>query len=210
MSLNPQTIQRLPHVEAVLNYLAPMTEKPFNLGYEPAPGVPRQPVTRVHNDYTTKSGPQRVHDLMGEEAEELSRHRFQIVNVWRPIRGPLRDAPLAVADAGSVAFENFIASDLVYRDRTGETYNLCFNPAHRWFYAPEMRAEEAILIKSYDSLHGVARFTPHSSFEDPTAPAAILPRESIEVRMLVFHRACGRARQPAEYRQRAPAGQAGS
>ena len=78
---------------------------------------------------------------------------------------------------------------LVYRDRTGETYNLCFNPAHRWFYAPEMRAEEAILIKSYDSLHGVARFAPHSSFEDPTAPAGMLPRESIEARMLVFHRA---------------------
>jgi hypothetical protein len=33
---------------------------------------------------------------MGEEAEELLRHRFEIVNVWRPIRGPLRDAPLAV------------------------------------------------------------------------------------------------------------------
>jgi hypothetical protein len=36
---------------------------------------------------------------MGEEAEALLRHRFEIVNVWRPIRGPLRDAPLAVCDA---------------------------------------------------------------------------------------------------------------
>src|ERR1700724_3762005 len=167
---------------------APTTRRRISGGVDRAPGTPRQPVTSVHNDYTLKSGPQRVHDLMGEEAEELLQRRFQIVNVWRPIRGPLRDAPLALGDASSVPFADFVASDLVYRDRTGETYNLRYNPAHRWFYAPEMRQDEAILIKSYDSAgNGVARFAPHSSFEDPTAPADILPRESIEVRMLVFH-----------------------
>ena len=131
---------------------------------------------------------QRVRDLMGEEAEELLRHRFEIVNVWRPIRGPLRDAPLAVCDATSVAFADFVPSDLVYRDRIGETYRVRYNPAHRWFYMPEMRSDEAVLIKCYDSAEdGTARFTAHSAFEDPTAPADVLPRESIEVRTLVFH-----------------------
>jgi hypothetical protein len=33
-----------------------------------------------------------------------------------------------------------------------------------------------------------ARFTPHSAFIDPTAPTDAPPRESIEVRTLVFHR----------------------
>ena len=88
-------------------------------GIDRAPGTPRQPVTSVHNDYTVKSGPQRVRDLMGEEAEELLRHRFEIVNVWRPIRGPLRDAPLTVCDATSIAFADFVPSDMIYRDRTG-------------------------------------------------------------------------------------------
>src|SRR5437762_1566025 len=144
----------------------------------------------VHNDYTVKSGPRRVRDLMGEEAEELLRHRFEIVNVWRPIRGPLRDAPLAVCDATSVAFADFVPSDLVYRDRIGETYRVRYNPAHRWFYVPEMRADEAVLIKCYDSAEdGRARFTAHSAFEDPTASADVLPRESIELRTLVFHNA---------------------
>ena len=107
-------------------------------------------MTSVHNDYTVKSGPQRVRDLMGEEAEELLRHRFEIVNVWRPIRGPLRDAPLAVCDATSVAFADFVPFDLVYRNRIGETYRVRDKPAHRWFYVPEMRADEAVLIKCYD------------------------------------------------------------
>jgi hypothetical protein len=156
-------------------------------GVDRSAGTPRQPVTAVHNDYTIKSGPQRVRDLMGEEAEELLRHRFEIVNVWRPIRGPLRDAPLAVCDATTVDFTDFVASDLVYRDRTGEIYRVRYNPAHRWFYVPEMQTDEAILIKCYDSATDKARFTAHSAFEDPTAPADVLPRESIELRTLVFH-----------------------
>ena len=156
-------------------------------GIDRSAGAPRQPVTVVHNDYTIKSGPQRVRDLMGEEAEELLSHRFEIVNVWRPIRGPLCDAPLAVCDATTVDFTDFVASDLVYRDRTGEIYRVKYNPAHRWFYVPEMQADEALLIKCYDSATDKARFTAHSAFEDPTAPADVLPRESIELRTLVFH-----------------------
>jgi hypothetical protein len=151
-------------------------------------GTPRQPVPRVHNDYTLKSGPQRVRDLLGTEADELLRRRFSVINVWRPIRGPLRDAPLAVCDAQSVAFQDFVATELVYPDRTGETYGVTHNPAHRWFYVPDMGRDEALLLKCYDSAEdGTARFAPHTAFEDPTAPADILPRESIELRTLVFH-----------------------
>jgi len=151
------------------------------------PGIPRQPVTRIHGDYTEVSGPQRVRDLMGAEADDLLRRRFAIVNVWRPIRGPLVDAPLAVCDAGSVADGDLVGQDLIYRDRTGEIYGLTYNPAHRWYYAPAMRADEVLLLKCFDSLKdGRARFMPHTSFADPSAPADMLPRESIELRTLVF------------------------
>jgi hypothetical protein len=154
------------------------------------PGTPRQPATRVHVDHTAKSGPQRVRDLLGEEAEDLLRGRVEVINLWRPIRGPLRDAPLAVCDAGSVGATDLVPSDLVYPDRTGETYAVTYNPSHRWFFVPAMQRDEALLIKCFDSLaDGRARFTPHTAFDDPTAPADALPRESIEIRSLVFHRA---------------------
>jgi hypothetical protein len=153
-----------------------------------AAGVPRQPATRVHVDHTARSGPQRVRDFFGEEAEELLNGRVQVINLWRPIRGPLRDAPLAVCDARSVDPNDLVASDLVYRDRVGETYAVTYNPGHRWFYVPEMQADEALLLKCFDSAtDGRARFMPHTAFEDPTAPANVLPRESIELRTLVFH-----------------------
>jgi hypothetical protein len=150
-------------------------------------GAPRQPATRIHADYTELSGPQRVRDLMGAEAGDLLRRRFAIVNVWRPIRGPLNDAPLAVCDAASVADGDLVPQDLIYRDRKGEVYGLTYNPAHRWYYAPAMEADEALLLKCYDSLKdGRARFMPHTAFTDPSAPANAIPRESIELRTLVF------------------------
>jgi hypothetical protein len=278
MSGNIQTHSELPHVDAALNYLAPMRERVRNYAYEPPPGVPRsntapeahivpiydarpvaseitldregfallesgtgvgdfwddeeirhiyypeaeatiaaatgasrvfifdhtrrkrvpgaddrtastprKPATRAHVDHTAKSGPQRVRDLLGHEAEHLLKGSVQVINLWRPIRGPLRDAPLAVCDTTTVAFTDFVPSDLVYRDRTGEIYRVRYNPAHRWFYIPEMQPNETIPIKCYDSAPDKARFTAHSAFEDPTASADVLPRESIELRTLVFH-----------------------
>jgi len=148
----------------------------------------REPVRRVHNDYTLKSGPQRVRDLLpAAEAEERLKHRFAIINIWRPIRGPVEEAPLAVADARSIAPADLIATDLLYPDRTGETYSVAYNPAHRWFYFPEMRREEVLFLKVYDSAtDGRARFAAHTAFDDPTGPRLPIARESIETRSLVF------------------------
>jgi len=129
-----------------------------------------------------------VRDFFPDEADELLKGRVQVINLWRPIRGPLRDAPLAVCDAGSVAFGDLVPSDLVYQDRVGETYAVTYNPNHRWFYVSEMQPDEALLLKCFDSkTDGSARFMPHTAFEDPTAPADIIPRESIEIRTLVLY-----------------------
>jgi len=148
----------------------------------------REPVRRVHNDYTVKSGPQRVRDLLDPaEAEERLKQRFAIVNIWRPIRGPVEEAPLAVCDARSIAPGDLIATDLRYPDRTGETYSIAYNPAHRWFYFPQMRREEVLFLKCYDSAtDGRARFAAHTAFDDPTGPRLPIARESIETRSLLF------------------------
>jgi hypothetical protein len=149
----------------------------------------REPVKFAHNDYTLKSGPQRVRDLLPEEADELLKQRFAVINVWRPIRGPVMESPLAVCDAQTMEMKDFVPSDLLYRDRTGEVYSIAFNPHHRWYYFPRMRADEALLLKCYDSAaDGRARFTAHTAFEDPTSPPQAPARESIEARTLVFWR----------------------
>jgi len=149
-------------------------------------GLPREAVLRVHNDYTVKSGPQRVRDLWPEEAEARLKKRFAIINVWRPIVGPLQQFPLALGDAASLAADDIIATDLIYPDRVGEIYSIAYNPAQRWFYFPEMSRDEVVLLKTYDSDPARARFSAHSAFADPNFPDPKVLRESIEIRALVY------------------------
>jgi hypothetical protein len=147
----------------------------------------REPVLNAHNDYTEWSGPQRVRDLLPKEAESLLQKRLAIVQVWRAINQPIRSNPLALADARSVAVEDLLVSERRYPDRVGQTYRLKYNPAHRWFYFPELARDEAIVFKVYDSAtDGRARFTPHTSFADPATPPGAPPRQSIEARVLAF------------------------
>jgi hypothetical protein len=144
------------------------------------------PSRQVHNDHTVNSAPRRVRDHLGAEAEEVLKHRFGVINVWRPVRGPVLDSPLALCDARTFTDGDLIASDLVYAHVRGETSRVGFNSAHRWYYFSEMRTDEALLIRIHDSARdGRARLSFHTSFENPLAPEAP-PRESIEVRALVF------------------------
>jgi hypothetical protein len=162
----------------------PGLENERTLGRE----FPRQPAARVHVDQTATSGVSRLRHELPAEADELSRHRFAIVNLWRPVKSPVLDAPLAVCDARSVTPADLVPSDLVFRDRRGETYNVRHNPDHRWFYVPAMRSDEVLLLKCFDSRDDgqVARFAPHTAFIDPTTPKDAPPRESLELRTYLF------------------------
>src|ERR1700686_5528774 len=147
----------------------------------------REVVPRVHNDYTEWSGPQRVRDLLPQEADDLLRRRFAIIQVWRPIRHPVETFPLAICDARSLSPKDLLVSERVYPNRVGQTYAITYNPAHRWYWFPRLRREEALVFKVYDSLRdGVARWSAHTAFDDPTSPPGARPRESIEIRRLAL------------------------
>lgn len=145
------------------------------------------PVRNAHNDYTEWSGPQRVRDLLPDEAEELLKRRFAVIQTWRPIRNPVEREALAIADARSIGVKELIPSSRVYPDRVGEVYHCTFNPEHRWYYFPKMQRNEAIVFKCFDSMKdGRARWTAHCAFDDPSGRPDAPPRESIEMRTLAF------------------------
>lgn len=151
----------------------------------------KEPVKRVHNDFTAKSGYTRACKELAargiDHIDELLQQRFAIINIWRPI-APVEESPLTVCDARSIAPTDLVAGDLVYRDRVGETYAVTYNPTHEWFYFPQMQPDEALLIKCFDSAtDGTARFAAHTGFDDPKSLPNASPRESIELRTLVFY-----------------------
>ena len=148
----------------------------------------REPNRSVHNDYTDWSGPKRVRDILpAEEAERLLQGRFAIIQVWQPTNDPVRTNPLAIADARTLREEELIASQRSYPGRIGETYQIKYGSEHRWFYFPAMTRDEAVVFKTFDSARdGRARWTAHTSFDDPTSPPDAPGRESIEMRTLAF------------------------
>ncbi|RMD43496.1 hypothetical protein DV735_g1596, partial [Chaetothyriales sp. CBS 134920] len=149
-------------------------------------GTRRGPARLVHIDQSYKASAQRVKYHLPEEADELLQKRFQIINVWRPIKTIRRD-PLALADARSVEETDLVPAKLIYPNREGETFAVKPNPSHQWYFKYGQRPDEPLFIKCFDSFDdGRARRIPHTSFVDP-AHENDEPRESIEVRTLVFY-----------------------
>jgi hypothetical protein len=149
--------------------------------------VQRPAVLLVHSDYTVASGPQRVRDIVPNDAEQLLQRRVAFFNVWKPLYRRVDELPLAMCDATTHAPDDMLRMELKYRERTGEIYVMRYSPAHRWVYFPQMQATQALLLKTYDSeVDGRARFMGHTAFEHPNTPPDALKRESIEVRTMAF------------------------
>jgi hypothetical protein len=143
------------------------------------------PARFVHADYTVKSAPQRVRDLLpAAEAEERLRGRYVFINVWRPIVGPIENDTLALCDAQSVTSDDLVTTDLIYSDRQGEFYNVTFNANHRWHYFRHLQTNEVLVFVNFDSRE--QKVVPHVAFDDATAAPNAPPRESIEVRAIAF------------------------
>lgn len=149
--------------------------------------VKRPAVLLVHSDYTPKSGPQRVKDILPDEADELLKGRVAFFNVWKPLFETVEELPLACCDAQSQVDEDLLLMELKYRERTGEIYVLRHSEKHKWWYFPRMEPDQALLLKTYDSeTDGRARFMGHTAFEDPMTPPDALKRQSIELRTMAF------------------------
>ena len=152
------------------------------------PDAHRRPVTRTHIDQTTRAAAERVrrHILDQGEAERLLAGRYRIINVWRPLNGPVESLSLGFASANSVRDEDLVGVQHRYPDRTGETAGVKYNPEQKWRYWSGMRNDERLLLKCSDSKEVEGRRVPHSAFADPRSPPNAKGRDSIEVRALVF------------------------
>ena len=145
----------------------------------------RMPVTRVHIDQTPRSTQWRVEYHLPDEAEELLKGRYRIINVWRPLNGPVYSHPLGVADTSTVQDQDLVPVEHRYPHRTGETAAVKFNEEQRWKYWSGMENDERLLLLCFDSdMEG--RRVPHTAFVDHRTAEGAPPRESIEVRALVF------------------------
>jgi hypothetical protein len=145
----------------------------------------RGPVTKTHVDQSYHGAELRLRWELPAEADHLLQHRYQIINIWRPIETILRD-PIGVADARSVPDTDLVEAEMTENGFQGRQWVVRHNEGHKWYYKYGMTSSDVLLIKCFDSQEGVARRALHSAFEDPGYVDA-KSRQSIEVRCLVFY-----------------------
>ncbi|KAF7846289.1 hypothetical protein BT93_L4662 [Corymbia citriodora subsp. variegata] len=149
------------------------------------PNAHRAPVTRCHIDQTAKSAAQRVEYHLPDEAETLLKGRYRIINVWRPLNGPVVASPLAFAASSSVPDHAVVPVEHRYPHRTGETAGIKATEGQEWYYWSGMTNDERLFLQCFDSQGKGAR-VPHTAFADPRTQPEWPGRDSIEVRALVF------------------------
>ena len=114
--------------------------------------------------------------LEAQGLSHLAAHRTAIINASRPIRGPVRDRPLALCDTRTVMPNEFVETNIEhYGDdeatkprHVGQIYSLRYSPKHRWFYVADMQPSEVLLFKCYDFLK-MSRDLPHTGLPIPVA-----------------------------------------
>jgi len=176
-----------PEVESLLLKNVPGAKRVYFFDHtirRTRPGAERGPVTRAHIDQTTKSAIKRVQTHMGDEAEELLKDRIRLINIWRPLKGPVKAFPLAMADSTTVPEADLVGVEHRYDTFVGETAGVRHSDGQKWWYLSGMNSDERILLQCFDTRGGKARVA-HTAFVDPRSPEGE-GRESIEVRALVF------------------------
>ncbi|KAI7236516.1 hypothetical protein KC330_g3710 [Hortaea werneckii] len=147
---------------------------------------------QVHRDNTDVSCVEKIRNLTDLKADFLLRGRSRIINIWRPIKHPVYDCSLAVADGSNLHADDVIECDRhlaktgTYHDTMGV---VTYRPGFHWYYCSEMEPDGVLLFKNYDSSTAAqARYCLHTAFDLPPEmiPKNAPTRESIEVRALVF------------------------
>lgn len=160
-----------------------------------APGENGDDTTRpagfIHSDVTEKTFLNWARWVQESEGVNVpSWKRCVFYNTWRAVSVPPQDFPLALTDGKSIKPGNYVIMDndvgLDNDDRAVETRLAVYDPDDRWYYFSNMRDDELLVFKGYDSQLAEMQTVMHTSFNNtPNNPEAT-PRESIEARFFAY------------------------
>ncbi|KAK3328634.1 hypothetical protein B0T19DRAFT_385213 [Cercophora scortea] len=151
----------------------------------------QQPAALIHLDFSHDEAIHMLKTLCGDSAYEIMRHRWQLINLWRPLRGPVFDWPLAICDARTFDQDRDAqAADAVYPEWAYENVLVHHHPDQRWYYFHGMEESETMLFKCTDGDKLAVGGCPHGAFPNPWSESATtsssMPRESVESRAFVM------------------------
>jgi hypothetical protein len=120
---------------------------------------------------------------------------FMSIDFWRltNMQAPLQHMPLALCAPGSLERSDILPMEFVGiapEGRTSHHLALRFNPAHRWYFYPEMTCDEVLAFKLCEFWKDDPDAQPqncfHSAFSHPDTPDDAEERQSCEHRVGVL------------------------
>ncbi len=150
----------------------------------------------AHMDYTEYAAHKWVEWIEGWQGRPLRHYpRFVIYQTWRCVSPPPQDNTLVLCDASTIRAEDCIVFDACVAkpyDEPGNQFEsqLCrYDPGQRWWYFPDLTADELIVFKAFDSDRSRDAQPLHNSADIPGLPADAAPRVSVEARFFAFFEA---------------------
>lgn len=119
---------------------------------------------------------------------------FAVINFWRTtgMTNPLEHMPLILAEPSTIRHDDLIPYGLTGITPTGKPNNqmlLRYNPDQKWYWYPNMRPNEVLVFKLFESSKAdktpIWRTVFHSAFIDPDADVNAERRQSCEHRVQV-------------------------
>jgi len=155
--------------------------------------VNSDPARFAHVDYNRESFDAFARRHLGDavDAGEWLARRYVAYNVWRVTTPPPQDVALAVCDARSTEPGDVTEGEAVVDTPGAPEFRFGSslfhaNPKHRWYWYPEMRPDEALVFRAFDSNRSAVPGCPHCAFDNPLCSADVTPRASVEIRAYAF------------------------
>lgn len=82
----------------------------------------------------------------------LDKHALILVSLWKPLRGPVKDWPLALCDPRSINVGTDLEPcDLVYPDYVVENRQLYWEENQKWWWYSDQAEDEAWIFLQSDT-----------------------------------------------------------
>jgi hypothetical protein len=142
----------------------------------------------VHLDQTRESALPFYERAVDEDARTQF-PRMQIYNVWRTLTPPPQDVPLAICDQRTLDERDWVVGRTVEPNfPEGVPYvSSVFNAEQQWYHFSDVRTDEVIVFKGYDSDRSAPFGCLHGAFKHAEAArSASVPRASAEMRVFAL------------------------
>lgn len=102
----------------------------------------------AHVDTTPADFRRQVRNRYENRSDKILGQQCQYITIWKPLKGPLYDWPLALCDSATVNPEtDFEPQDIVDLTEVLENIHVYYKDSHKWCYLSGQQDDEVLVFR---------------------------------------------------------------